>query len=1214
MKRNFLLLFACLFFTTAAFSQTQLQGKITDDAGEPQINATVVVERNGTFVTGVVTDFDGYYSISLDPGTYDIIVSYTGFPDNKTAGVKVLAGQATKLDIKMVSDGVLLDEVVVTEYKVPLIQQDNTTAGGTITSEQIRSLPTKNIAALAANTAGLSQADEGDDVTIRGARANGTDYYIDGIRVSGNLIPETEIDQLQVITGGVEAQYGDVTGGIISITTKGPSAKYSGSLEVETSEFLDSYGYNLINGAVSGPIWKRKSDGRPIIGFRFSGRYRTQLDDDPAATDIFSLTDEARTRLEENPIRRLGTTQIPEAVFLTDDDIEVLDFQPNEEQTRLDGTVKIDARITDGIDLTFTGTYNNISDKFTPGGNNRTGVNWRLLNNQNNPTDDRETFRGFVRFRHRLGQQGAAAEGSEANNSIFRNAQYTLQFGYERDNRLIQSSRHQDRFFDYGYVGRFNYDFVPAVGPLPSFPFIGHVDFTQQFTGFEAPADAPNPGLINYNNVADVENINNFVALNGQFIGDVTDVFNLHTNINQVYNLYRRRDNETYTFTANSSFNFLPGGSDKGQHNIQFGIWYEQRVQRGFDLEPRELWVIARQQANANILGVDTTNVIAFDIDTPPPFNTFPGFPDTLARYGLLTSNPNGLRFFQSVRDITGATNQDFVNVDALSPDQLSLDMFAPRELTDQDLVNYWGYNYDGSAQTGSVTFEDFFRARDANGVRTFPVAPNEPLYAAAYIQDKFTFKDIIFRLGLRVDRFDANTQVLRDPFSLYEIQSASEFFNAQGGSLPSGIDPTWKVYTESETNPTVKAYRDGEQWFFPDGTPANDGNVIFGGEVVTPALVDPDADIQSDDFNTDISFRDYEAQVNWMPRLAFSFPISDAANFFANYDILVQRPPSNTIATALDYYYFNQRPGTNNAPLNNPDLRPEKNINYEVGFQQRLSNTSAIKISAYYREMRDMIQRRTFLFVPAPVNSYVTFGNQDFGTVKGFTFQYDLRRTGNVSLNLNYTLQFADGTGSDANSQRGLSQRGNLRNLFPLSFDERHRVVLVTDYRYSSGTRYNGPELFGKDILADFGVNLQTIAVSGRPYTARFLPTELSGSGTVGQINGARLPWNFTLNLRIDKRFDLTPENSKNNLGLNVYLRVQNLLDTRNTVAVYPATGSPTDDGYLQSAFGQAAISNVTNSGLSVDSFLSSYQWRLLNPNFFSLPRRIFLGAIFEF
>jgi hypothetical protein len=75
----------------------------------------------------------------------------------------VIAGKANKLDINYVQLGSILDEIVVVDYKVPLIEQDNTTSGGVITSDQIKNLPTRNINALAANTAGLAVADEGDN-------------------------------------------------------------------------------------------------------------------------------------------------------------------------------------------------------------------------------------------------------------------------------------------------------------------------------------------------------------------------------------------------------------------------------------------------------------------------------------------------------------------------------------------------------------------------------------------------------------------------------------------------------------------------------------------------------------------------------------------------------------------------------------------------------------------------------------------------------------------------------------------------------------------------------------------------------------------------------------------------------------------------------------------------------------------------------------------
>ena len=106
---------------------------------------------------------------------------------------------------------------------------------------------------------------------------------------------------------------------------------------------------------------------------------------------------------------------------------------------------------------------------------------------------------------------------------------------------------------------------------------------------------------------------------------------------------------------------------------------------------------------------------------------------------------------------------------------------------------------------------------------------------------------------------------------------------------------------------------------------------------------------IKDPEFDPNASFEDYEPQINWMPRLAFSFPISTEANFFAHYDILVQRPASNTIASALDFFYF----ADDSDFKNNPNLKPERTIDYEVGFQQKLGNTSALKIAAYYKEMR---------------------------------------------------------------------------------------------------------------------------------------------------------------------------------------------------------------------------------------------------------------------
>ncbi len=1225
MARYFLLSLTFILWGTLAVAQSAIAGKISDgDTGEEFIGANVVISKSGVFVIGASTDFEGNYKVNVDPGTYDVEVSYIGYATKRIEGVIVTASKVTNLDVEFGADeeGLLLEEVVVTGYSVPLIEQDNTTSGSTITAEEIRTLPTKNITALAATAAGLSQVDEGEDVTVRGSRADATDYYVDGIRVSGNanLVPQSEIDQLQVITGGIEAQYGDVVGGIISITTKGPSGKFTGSFEAETSEYLDSYGYNLLSANLSGPILKN-SKGIPILGFRLAAQYRTRKDDDPAAVDMFRISDEKLAELNENPVTLIpGGGRVPTAQFLKDEDIEVLDYRPNERDERLDLTAKLDARLSDAIDITLSGSYNTSEDQFTPG--SIPGLNtapWDVLNSHRNPTTYNTRYRANFRFRHRLGGNTVAVnedeeESTKKGGAVFRNAQYILQFAYEKTLNELYDKDHEFNFFDYGYIGRFDYEYDPTI--ITRFnqdlgvTEVAHVDYETSFTGY-TPSDI-NAGMTAYNGVVDADQESNFIFINGrvQEQGMLSIWSNMHTTPNMVYNFARKLDNDRITVNANTSFDFLPGGSESGRHSIQFGLLYEQRFNRGHSLRPFALWEAARAQANRHLAGVDSTAFVG-RVVSPVPFlvDSVDVFkPQSFAE------DFDGNLFFRNVRGLTNSELNDFVNVDAINPSDLSLGMFSAGELNDVNALlglYYYGYSFDGQKLGNDVKFDDFFTARDERGVRTFPVAAFQPIYAAGYIQDRFSFKDIIFRVGLRLDYYDANTKVLKDPFSLYEVMNAEEFYNTTGQERPVGVEDNYLVYTTSAdaVTPTVKAFRVDEQWYFANGAPANDGNVIFGSDPVFPYYKDQNADIRSESFDPNTSFEDYEPQLNWMPRLAFSFPISDAANFFAHYDILVQRP-SNTLATALDYYYFIENPGDVNNPLNNPALRPQRTIDYEVGFQQKLSNSSAIKLAAYYKESRDMIQRRTYLYVPTVSGQYVSFDNQDFGTVKGFTFQYDLRRTNNVRLNINYTLQFADGTGSDANSQRNLSARGNLRTLYPLNFDERHRIVTTIDYRYGSGKRYNGPRLFGKDILSNFGANLQTIAVSGRPYTATSVPQQFGGSSRKGELNGARLPWNFTVNLRVDKTFNLSSADSKKNLSLNIYLRVQNLLDQRNVLGVYSASGSADDDGFLATPLGRQALEQAVDQ----EAFLAAYRWRLINPDLFSLPRRIFLGAEFFF
>ena len=1185
---------------TISFGQTSLEGNITDkETGEPILFGTVAVYKGTSLITGTETDLDGnYYLSTIDPGTYDLEVSYVGYTTMRQTGVIVLGGKVNRINFEISQEGILMEEVVISEYKAPLIELDQTTSGGTVTSEKIKNLPSKSVNAIASTTAGLSST-EGGAISIRGSRTDATAYYVDGIRVLG-LVPQSEIDQMQVITGGMEAKYGDVTGGLISITTKGPSPSFSGGIEAETSQFLDPYGYNLLSAYLAGPIYKR--GGESLLGFRFSGQFLSQVDDGPSAVGVYRLSEEKIKELELEPTILYGGSEIPTATFLTDADVgDPWSARPNENRWGIDLTGKLDAKLSSNIDISVSGSYASSENRFTP------SAGWSLLNWTHNPFNYNERYRANFRFRHRLGAQGAGSQQSvearaQSTAALIRNAYYTVQVGYENAKGRTEDFRHEDRLFNYGYFGNTEREWTDAIeiidinswhGPgaqqLPTGQWVDFVGYREEVGDFTANKEI-NPVLAAYNDI------------NGRLYSDRSVVWDdLYSNVGQVYNSFAKNESDVYSFNFTVGLDFLPGGSRAGRHNIQLGLIYEQRQNRFWNIAPFRLMEVAKLYANdRHITGVDTTDIVG-DITT-----TLFGQDYTFYRYNTKVEEDADLKFYKSVRELTGQSLHEYVNVDGIDPSLLSIDMFSASELNDNGLLYYYGYDYLGNKTSSATKFNDFF----GEGRSTFPVAPNVPIYGAAYIQDKFSYKDIIFRLGLRVDYYDANTSVLKDPYALYDIESASDFYTRTGLQQPTSVADDYKVYVDGEESDGIVGFRSGDQWFLPNGT-STEGNILFAGKLVYPSYKgrfdeNKVLNIKDPDFQPATSFEDYTPQFNYMPRIAFSFPISDEAGFFAHYDVTVQRPQSSTIATARDYFYFED----NVLDIySNPNLKPERTVDYEVGFQQKLTNSSAIKISSYYKELRDMIQSRVYPHIPAPVNSYEGYDNIDFGTVKGFSLSYDYRRTGNLEFQVAYTLQFANGTGSNATSSRGINSRGNLRYLIPLSYDERHRISTVIDYRYAGGKRYNGPRIAGVPIFENAGLNMLINAVSGRPYTRTFNPQPFGGSGYLGSINGARLPWYFNIDLRVDKDFNI-----KNKAFVNVYFRVQNVLNIKNVLGVYSVTGSPDDSGYLVSYFGQDRLNDIESTGRPVESFLDMYAWRLLAPGFYSSPRRMYLGATLSF
>ncbi|MBA3900290.1 MAG: outer membrane beta-barrel protein, partial [Bacteroidetes bacterium] len=664
------------------------------------------------------------------------------------------------------------------------------------------------------------------------------------------------------------------------------------------------------------------------------------------------------------------------------------------------------------------------------------------------------------------------------------------------------------------------------------------------------------------------------------------------------------------------------GSADIKNHAILVGFEYEQRSDRGFNVSPYGLWERARQLTNSHINELDLSNP-HLSYESTIPIITYDRMNSSPGEYNAAIEGENQSFFDYNLRKELGLNTDgvDYIDVFAHSPDRFKLDYFSANELLldGYSLVSYHGYDHTGKRLNRNPTFEDFFNKRDDKGNLTREIGAFQPIYIAGYIQDKFSFDDLVFNVGLRVDRFDANQKVLRDPYSLFDTKKASEL---SPDFRPANIGDDYVVYvtdvsTENITEKgAIAGFRNQDRWFNAEGVEINDPEVLrTSSGNVAPWLVDPTKTTATTDLNAS-AFRDYTPQIIFMPRIAFSFPISDEALFFAHYDVLAKRPGAGLRFDPTDYLFLQSGPG--GGVLNNPNLKPEKTITYELGFQQRLTQSSSLKLSAFYNEMRNMVQVINVNY--AFPRSYLSYGNIDFGTVKGMTVAYDLRRTGNISMRATYTLQFADGTGS--NAQTGLSMvnagQPNLRTVFPLDFDQRHNFTTNLDFRFGAGKDYNGPVIQDKQIFARTGLNIIGMAGSGVPYSQQLgvTPDALAiGSRSLmkGSLNGSRLPWQFRLNFRLDRDIDLKwgkDDDKKKRAGLNVYIWVQNALNNKNIINVYRATGNPDDDGYLDAP----EFANAILQQNDVDSYRELYMMKVNNPRNFAMPRTIRLGAILSF
>ena len=311
----------------------KITGTVTDaETGKPLPAANVIIE--GTTI-GAAANKEGYYVIlNVPPGTYNLKASMMGYAKVTVTGVRVRIDQTTTIDFKM-KPTVLTGEEVIVVAKRPIVQKDVSNSQMNVEYKTIESMPIQTMEEVLPLQAGIEWGREG--IIVRGGSANQTVFMVDGLSLNDErsnipymAVSLSSLREIQIQTGGFNAEYGNVRSGVINAVTKeGTRDHYSVTTTVRYRppapkhfgpSIYDPYSY--FNRPYMDPAvcWTGTDNGAwdeytqrqyPYFEGWNAVSERTLQDDDPTN----DLTPEGAKRLYEWQHRRQGDIKKPDYVI-----------------------------------------------------------------------------------------------------------------------------------------------------------------------------------------------------------------------------------------------------------------------------------------------------------------------------------------------------------------------------------------------------------------------------------------------------------------------------------------------------------------------------------------------------------------------------------------------------------------------------------------------------------------------------------------------------------------------------------------------------------------------------------------------------------------------------------------------------------------------------------------------------------------------------------
>ncbi len=288
------------------FSQSQkgkISGTITDErSGDPLPGVNIIVE--GTKLGGI-SDIDGnYFILNIPPGNYSVTATLLGYARSTQTGVDIFIDRTTNLDFLLKESTVEFTEVVVVAQK-PKIVRDQTSTAQTIDATQIRTAPVEGTRGALDLSASFQKTATGN-YSVRGSGSYEVNFQINGVdqvNVSTSSpgsfgsdkannswkydVNPIAVQQMQLISGGFAAEYGNAQAGVVKVVTKDGTPKFSGEVRLEyrppgqyhfNKYLYDRSNYEWQKWGTFDKWWERRDALATELGLDSQNRYKYLFD------------------------------------------------------------------------------------------------------------------------------------------------------------------------------------------------------------------------------------------------------------------------------------------------------------------------------------------------------------------------------------------------------------------------------------------------------------------------------------------------------------------------------------------------------------------------------------------------------------------------------------------------------------------------------------------------------------------------------------------------------------------------------------------------------------------------------------------------------------------------------------------------------------------------------------------------------------------------